>query len=98
VHEALTFSGNLNFGNIFSTTLAYTMANRRFDNLGFGLAVRGGVVQFYALVDNIPLRWNKVVDGTESYRLPENWNTVHARLGLNFVFGNRIEEKILPPM
>jgi hypothetical protein len=98
VHEALTLSGNLNFGNIFSTTLAYTMANRRFDNLGFGLAVRGGVVQFFALVDNIPLRWNKVVNDTGSYRLPEHWNTVHARIGLNFVFGNKIEEKILPPM
>lgn len=98
VHEALTLSGNLNFGNIFSTTLAYTMANRRFDNLGFGLAVRGGYVQLYALVDNIPLRWNSVVNGTESYRLPENWNTVHARIGLNFIFGNKVEEKVLPPM
>lgn len=98
VHQALTFSGNLNFGNIFSTTMAYTIANRRFDNLGFGMAVRGGVVQFFALVDNIPLRWTEVENGTDSYRLPENWNTIHARIGLNLVFGNKIEEKILPPM
>jgi hypothetical protein len=98
VHQALTLSGNINFGNIFSTTMAYTMANRRFDNLGFGMAVRGGVVQFFALVDNIPLRWNKVENSTGSYRFPENWNTIHARIGLNLVFGNKIEEKILPPM
>lgn len=98
VHEALTLSGNLNLGNTFSTTLAYTIANRRFDNLGFGLAVRGGFFQFYALVDNIPLRWNEVADGPESYRLPENWSTVHARLGVNLVFGNREKEKALPVM
>lgn len=98
VHEALTLSGNLNLGNTFSTTLAYTIANRRYDNLGFGLAVRGGFFQFYALVDNIPLRWNEVTDGPESYRLPENWSTVHARMGVNFVFGNREKEKILPVM
>jgi len=98
LHEALTFSGNLNFGNIFSTTLAYTVANRRYDNLGFGLAVRGGVVQFFALVDNIPLRWTKVSNGEETYRLPERWNTVHAQLGMSLVFGNRERERILPPM
>jgi hypothetical protein len=39
-----------------------------------------------------------VVNDTESYSLPEHWSTVHARIGLNFVFGNKIEEKILPPM
>ena len=93
VHEALTLSGNLNLGNALSTTVAYTIANRRYDNLGFGLAVRGGIAQMFILVDNIPLRWNKVVSGTESYRLPENWSTVHARMGLNLVFGNREREK-----
>jgi len=93
VHEALTLSGNLNLGNALSTTVAYTIANRRYDNLGFGLAVRGGFAQMFILVDNIPFRWNKVVSGTESYRLPENWSRVHARMGLNLVFGNREREK-----
>ena len=89
VHQALTLSGNVNIGNIFSTTLAYTMANRRYDNLGFGLAVRGGFMQFYALVDNIPIRWTRVSQGTDTFSLPAQWNTIHARVGLNLVFGNR---------
>jgi hypothetical protein len=97
-HQALTLSGNLNFGNIFSATLAYTMANRRYDNLGFGLAVRGGVMQFFAVVDNIPLKWTTATSGGGTYRLPENWNTVHARFGLNLVFGNREREKIVLPV
>jgi hypothetical protein len=98
VHEALTLSGNFNFGSVFSTTLAYTLANRRYDNLGFGLAVRGGFFQFYALVDNMPLKWSRVTDGEKSYALPVNMNLVHARLGVNFIFGYREKEEILPAM
>jgi len=98
VHEAFTLSGNINFGNTFSTTLAYTLANRRYDNLGFGIAVRGGFFQFFALVDNIPMRYTRVTNGEDDFRMPENLYTVHARFGLNLVFGNKIEEKILPPM
>ena len=98
VHESFTLSGNINLGNTLSTTLAYTIANHRFDNLGFGLAVRGGFCQFYALVDNIPFQWTKMTSGGKNFSLPENMYTIHARLGLNLVFGNREKEKILPPM
>ena len=96
-HQALTLSGNFNFGNVFSTTLAYTAANRRYDNLGFGFAIRGGFMQFFALVDNVPVKFTSVTHEGKNYRIPENWNTVHARLGLNLVFGNREREK-LPPL
>lgn len=96
IHQETTISGNLNFGNSFSTTLAYTAANRRYDNLGFGMAFRGGFAQFFILVDNIPLKWTSVTSGEGSFRMPEHWNTVHARLGLNLVFGNRQKEEILP--
>lgn len=98
VHESLTLSGNINIGNTFSTTLAYTIANHRYDNLGFGIAVRGGFAQFFAVVDNIPLKWAPVTSGESSFRIPENWYTLHARVGFNFVFGNKEREEILPPM
>lgn len=98
VHEALTLSGNFNVGSVFSATLAYTIANRRYDNLGFGLAVRGGFFQFYALVDNMPLKWTRVTSGGKSYSLPVNMNMIHARLGVNFIFGYRENEKVLPAM
>ncbi len=93
-HESVTLSTNLNFGNVFSTTLAYTAANQRFDNVGLGLAFRGGYFQFYTLVDNIPLKWTKATSGESTFRIPENWNTVHLRMGLNFVFGNKIKERL----
>ncbi len=94
VRQALTLSGNFNFGNVFSTTLAYTAANRRYDNLGFGFAIRGGFMQFFALVDNVPVKFTSVTHEGKNYRIPENWNTVHARLGLNLVFGNKVKDKL----
>jgi hypothetical protein len=72
------------------------MANRSYDNLGFGMALRAGFLQFFALVDNVPTKWNSVSSGENTFRVPEDWNTVHARVGLNWVFGNREREKDLP--
>lgn len=96
VHESLTFSGNINIGNTFSTTLAYTIANHRYDNFGLGLAVRAGFAQFFALIDNIPVKWTPVTSGESNFSLPENWYTLNARVGLNFVFGNREKKESLP--
>jgi hypothetical protein len=30
--------------------------------------------------------------------MPSSWNTVHLRLGMNLVFGNRVEKKNDKPM
>lgn len=96
--EALTLSANVNIGNAFSTTLAYTAANYRYDNIGFGLAFRLGIFQLYALADRIPLTWNKIISGDNSILVPESLNTIHARLGLNLVFGNKVRWKTDNPM
>jgi hypothetical protein len=98
VHQAVTLSGNLNIGNAFSATLAYTGANRRFDNVGMGLAFRAGVCQFYFMADRLPLAWERYKVEGKSIPLPSNWNTAHLRLGMNLVFGNRIKKKDDKPM
>jgi hypothetical protein len=96
--EALTLSANVNFGNAFSTTLAYTAMNSRYDNLGFGMAFRAGWFQFYFLADRIPVTWNKIITDGGTIPLPASWNTVLARLGMNLVFGNKIKKKNDKPM
>jgi hypothetical protein len=98
VREALTLSANVNFGNAFSTTLAYTAANHRYDNLGAGLAFRTGWFQFYFLADRIPVSWNKIITDGGTIPLPTSWNTIHARLGMNLAFGNRVKKKNDKPM
>ncbi|MGD0342383.1 MAG: DUF5723 family protein [Bacteroidales bacterium] len=97
--EALTLSANVNFGNAFSTTLAYTAMNSRYDNIGFGMSIRLGLFQFYLLADRIPVIWDKVIFNKKTtIPLPDSWNTVQARLGMNFDFGNKIKKKNDKPM
>jgi hypothetical protein len=98
IREALTVSANLNFGNAFSTTLAYTAANGRYDNLGAGLAFRTGCFQIYLLADRIPVTWNKIKTDKTNIPVPVSWNTIHARIGMNLAFGNKIKKKDDKPM
>jgi Family of unknown function (DUF5723) len=98
VREALTLSANLNLGNAFSTSICYTAANNRYDNFGAGLAFRAGVAQFYLLSDRIPVMWNRIKDNKTNVVIPATWNTFSLRLGMNFVFGNRVKEKNDMPM
>ncbi len=97
--ESVTLSGNLNIRNVFSTSLSYTIENHRFDNLGFGLAFKPGIFQFYIMTDRIPISWNKLIfDNNSKVILPANWNTANLRFGMNLAFGNRIKSKNDKPM
>lgn len=95
VKHALTLSGNVNYRNLVTTSLSYTMANRSYGNIGFGLGVRLGTGQFYLITDHIPMAFNQLT-WTESesgehrsVKIPSNWNMFNMRLGFNLVFGNR---------
>ncbi len=98
VRESLTLSANVNFSNAFSTSVAYTVANHRYDNLGAGLAFRAGVFQIYMMADRIPVTWNKIVTDESTIPLPTSWNTINLRLGMNLAFGNSLKKKNDKPM
>jgi hypothetical protein len=98
IRESLTLSANANFGNAFSTSVSYTAANNRFDNLGLGLAFRPGIFQFYVLSDRIPIMWNRIKTDGSTIPLPASWNTIHLRFGMNLVFGNKVKKKDDKPM
>jgi hypothetical protein len=98
IREALTLSANLNVSNAFSTSIAYTAANNRYDNLGFGLAFRTGWAQFYFIADRIPITWNKIISDGNTIPIPYSWNTIHAMVGMNLAFGNKIKKKNDKPM
>lgn len=100
MRESLTMSANINLGSHLSTSISYTAANHRFDNIGAGLAFRAGVFQFFMLSDRIPITWNRIVtnNGGSSFVIPASWNNFNLRLGMNLVFGNRIKKKNDKPM
>jgi hypothetical protein len=92
VKEALTLSANASFGSSFSGSLSYTAMNHSYDNLGAGLAFRAGIFQFFMLTDMIPFSWNKIVSDNNSIPVPVSFNTINLRLGMNLVFGNKMNE------
>ena len=89
VRESLTLSATLFAGNVLSTSLSYTMTNRSFNNFGFGLGVRGGPVQFYAVVDQIPASWIEFVGdgGDDRVVVPQRLDYINMRFGFNLLFG-----------
>jgi hypothetical protein len=97
--ESLTLSANVNISNILSTSISYTAANSRFDNLGAGLAFRAGIIQFYMMTDRIPVVWNRLkIDEESNIIMPSSLNTINLRLGMNLTFGNKVKKKDDNPM
>jgi hypothetical protein len=96
--ESLSLSANLNLGNALSTSISYTMANQRYDNIGAGLSLRAGIFQLYVVGDKIPVRWNKILTDGNKIPLPETFNTLNLRAGMNLTFGNRVKVKNDRPM
>jgi hypothetical protein len=94
-------SANANLGSAFSAGLSYTAINSSYDNFGAGMAFRLGPVQFYTIADKIPLMYNKIIipgDNPTSLFLPDKWNSLTFRFGMNLVFGNKIKKKSDRPM
>ena len=93
VHPALTLGYLRKIGNILSLTATYTMANRKYFNLGFGLAANLGPFQLYVTTDNIisPFVYNKYYwsadNELQKLTIPRNTKLLNAHFGINFVFG-----------
>jgi len=89
VSQALSLSGSFYAGDVFSTSLTYTMINRSYANLGLGLAVKAGPVQFYTIADQLPMTWVKFTEsgGESSFALPNRVDYITFRFGLNLLFG-----------
>lgn len=100
VSQSLSLSANLYAGDILSTSLVYTMANRSYSNLGFGISVRMGPVQLYTVVDQIPANWTRLTlpDSDSPVVIPERIDFVNARFGLNLVFGKVKQKRTDTPM
>jgi hypothetical protein len=86
-HFALTLAANYSPFPFLHGTLSYSIMNNRFDQLGLGLAVGSGPVQFYLVSDHIPIYY--VRDSSSGLIWPYSAQTMNIRLGLNLLFGCR---------
>jgi len=78
LEQAFTLSANSNVGRWLSASLSWSMMNNSYNNLGMGLALRGGGFQLYAMSDNL---------NTAFY--PHRAKSVNVWFGLNLVFGHK---------
>jgi hypothetical protein len=82
IHPALTVSYNKMFFNMLSTSVSYSIINRSYMNLGFGMALNLGPFQSYILTDNF-----------YCFLSPESTRNVNVHFGLNYIFGYK-EKKV----
>jgi hypothetical protein len=102
VHPAMTLGYMRKFGNILSLSGTYTMASRKYFNLGFGMAANLGPVQLYVTADNIisPAVYNKYYwtedQELQSLTLPRNTKFMNVHFGMNLVFGYKPPKESAP--
>jgi hypothetical protein len=84
-HFALTLAVNYSPYPFLHGTMSYSIMNYRFDQLGFGIAVGSGPVQFYLVSDHIPVYY--VRDRSSGLIWPYSAQTMNFRLGINLLFG-----------
>jgi hypothetical protein len=77
IRQALTVSANANAGRMLSASMSYSVMNNSYNNLGVGLALRGGGFQLYIISDNLNLAF---------YRAGSS--NVNVWFGLNIVIGH----------
>ncbi|MBP5474113.1 MAG: hypothetical protein J6X92_05075 [Bacteroidales bacterium] len=90
IRESVTLSGNANL-KLISATVAYTITENNYCNIGGGIAFNLGIGKLYVIADNIPIYSNKISlnEGDTQFLLPTKWNLMHIRAGLNLTFGRR---------
>ncbi len=82
IQPTVTLSYNLQVGRHLTTSLSYSYMNHTFDNVGAGLAVNVGALQFYTVTDNII-----------GLIAPLDARNSHVHFGFNLIFGRPMKDR-----
>lgn len=82
MYPGLTVSWNSKFGRVFGLSASYTMIYGSYSNIGLGMTLNAGPVQFYFVSDNI--------FGAISVR---NTSVFNIRAGMNITLGRKNKDK-----
>jgi len=104
IRQSFTLSANTLLANFFSLSVSYSIMNYAYNNLGIGMAIRGGPIQLYFVTDRIPLSYSmiEISDNGDTQKIPMFFDqrTLNFRFGLNLTFGCRekgLKDKPLVP-
>lgn len=78
VHPGIALSYNHQLANWVNVSATYSMYNKSYTNLGLGVALKGGPVQFYIVTDNI-----------FGMILPQHTKNIQLHFGINLLFGKK---------
>jgi hypothetical protein len=81
-HPSLTFSGNTKLTKHIFSSLSYTLQNNEWTNIGAGLGMHYGIMQFHVISDNIPAFFNLT-----------NTRNVNLRFGFAILTGCKEKRK-----
>ncbi len=88
IWQSFTASANAEVGRFLTTSLSYSIINGTYNNIGFGLGIRGGPFQLYFITDKVIYNFSKYkISGENTILLPSNISSLNFRFGLNLVFG-----------
>jgi hypothetical protein len=76
-YNQFTISANYQPFNMLSGSMSYSIYGNNYSNLGLGLSLRGGPINFYFITDQAP----------SVYFWPQTFSSLNFRLGFNLVFG-----------
>lgn len=96
-----TLSYNQRVQRWLSLSLAYSVADRNFRNLGFGFSVNGGPLQLYVLTDNLlsgvvtKMSFGDEADAGEESNVsyPSYGRNVQVHTGINLTFGRKAKDR-----
>jgi hypothetical protein len=96
-HFSLTLAANYSPFPFLHGTISYSIMNNRFDQMGLGIAVGNGPIQFYIVSDHIPIHY--VRDSSTGLIWPYSAQTMNFRLGMNLIFGcSERDRGVRPPV
>ncbi len=97
IQPAYGISVNQRVCKFIEIAVSYSVQNRQWNNVGFGIYVKGGPFQLFCVADNLTPLFNSVdlSDGSIDFRRVEMYN-FNVRSGLNFIFGRIVKEDKLP--
>ena len=85
MYQQLTFSTSFFPNSGFTPTFSYSLMNKSYFNLGFGLSVKVGWVNLYFVSDNIPVIFAEEVN--DGYPVPHKTKSANFHFGMNLLFG-----------
>ncbi len=95
LRPAVTLGYNVAAKHWLRFSVTYSMLNRSFANVGAGLSINLGGLQWYIVSDNVlgTIVYDKYIQGGNSFIAPSIAKTLNVRFGFNLAIGRKPQDR-----